>query len=159
MAKHKVNYSRMLDLVDEVFSTRSDPNQIQVTQEQQNKIFAIHQFALTERSNEEGPLIWLLIIPTLKTIMEDFLIGKITEKEILDNTPIGVAYESIYLCSVTTLMEERGKGSTKELCMKAIDEIKKDNPIESLFVWPFTKEGEALAKNIANASHLKLFTK
>lgn len=149
----------MLDLIDEVFATRNDPNQIQVTPEQLKKLNLIHQSSLTELSNENGPLIWLLIIPTLKTVMDDFLIGNISEKEILDHTPVGVAYEAIYLCSVTTLKEERGKGKTKELCLTAINEIKKDHPIETLFVWPFTKEGEALANSIANASSLKLKTK
>jgi hypothetical protein len=33
------------------------------------------------------------------------------------------------------------------------------HPIQYLFVWPFTKAGEALAKKIAHASHLKLFIK
>jgi hypothetical protein len=153
------NYQRMMHLIDEVFATRNDPDQIQVTKQQLIKLNQIHPSCLTEHANENGPLIWILIIPTTTLIMEDFINGKITEKELLDNTPLNIAYQSIYLCSATTLPEERDKGKTKQLCLNAIKEIQKTNPIENLFVWPFTKAGEALAKTIANASSLKLLIK
>ena len=80
-------------------------------------------------------------------------------KQLLENTPSGVPYNALYLCSVTTLPEASGRGSTFELCMQTIDEIIKTHPLEFLFVWPFTKAGEALANKIANASGLKLLLK
>jgi hypothetical protein len=159
MKNPKPNYSRMLNLIDEVFATRNDAQQIQVTSNQMKKLHQIHPKCLTEFANEHGPLIWVLIIPTTTLIMEDFLEGKISEKILLENTPIGVPYDAIYLCSATTLPEERAKGKTKRLCIDAIKEIQLTNPIKKLFVWPFTKEGEALAKSIANASSLNLLIK
>jgi hypothetical protein len=57
------------------------------------------------------------------------------------------------------LPEARNQGETKQLCLNAIKEILKSNPIENLFVWPFTKAGEALATTIANATSLKLLIK
>ena len=151
------NYQRMLKLIDEVFATRNDPYQIQVTEQEMIKLNHIHPSCLTELADENGPLIWILMIPTTNSIMEDFIKNKITEKELLDNTPLNIAYQSIYLCSATTLPEARNKGKTKELSINAIKEIQKTNPIENLFVWPFTKAGEALATTIANASLLKLY--
>ncbi len=153
------NYQRMIHLFDEVFATRNDPDQIQVTKQQLIKLNQIHPSCLTELANENGPLIWILIIPTTTLIMEDFINGKITEKELLDKTPLNIAYKAIYLCSATTLPEAQNQGKTKQLCLKAIKEIQKTNPVENLFVWPFTKAGEALAKTIANASSLKLLIK
>jgi hypothetical protein len=88
--------------------------------------------------------------------MDDFLNNTISEKEILSKTKPGQKYECIYLCSATTLPEYRGKGETKKLCLKSIKAISKDYPIQTLYVWPFTKLGEKLAENIANECNLKL---
>lgn len=155
----KPNYNRMMNLIDEVFSTRKDPGQIQVTSNQMKKLMQIHPDCLTEFADEQGPLIWILIIPTTTLVMEKFLKGGITEKEILDQTPIGVPYESLYLCSVTTLPELRHQGKTKQMCLNVIEKMQKNNHIKNLFVWPFTKAGEALAKSLANASSLSLLIK
>jgi hypothetical protein len=159
MSSNKPNYQRMLNLIDEVFAKRNDPDQIQVTQQEMIKLNQIHTSCLTEMANEKGPLIWVLMIPTTIAIMQDFLNDKITEKELLNNTPINTSYQAIYLCSATTLPEARNQGETKQLCLNAIKEILKSNPIENLFVWPFTKAGEALATTIANATSLKLLIK
>jgi GNAT superfamily N-acetyltransferase len=54
------------------------------------------------------------------------------------------------------LEEYRGKGIAKRLTLEAIDSIRKDYPLKTLFVWPFSKEGELLAEAIAKASSLPL---
>lgn len=149
----------MMSLIDEVFATRNDPDQIQVSSAQLKKLNKIHPSTLCEIADDNGPLIWVLLIPTTLKVMNDFIEGKITEKGILDNTSINEKYEAIYLCSATSLPEIRGKGKTKALCMSAITSIQNEHPIKHLFVWPFTKEGEALAKSIANASSLNLTVK
>ena len=40
---YKPNYNRMLSLIDEVFSTRNDAEQIQVTPHQMEKLNQIHK--------------------------------------------------------------------------------------------------------------------
>lgn len=152
----KPNFQRMLDLIDEVFATRNDPGQIQVTQKQLKKLEKIHPATLSEISNEDGPLIWILVIPVTNEVMEDFLADKITETELLERTQPGQKYDCIYLCSATTLPEMRGKGETKKLCLEAIKAIRKDHPVTSLMVWPFTSEGEKLAKAISAECKLPL---
>ena len=159
MSNNKPNNARMIALIDGFFATRNDPDQIQVTPKQLKKIEAIHESTLTELADENGPLIWILVIPTTNEIMNNFLLNKISEKGILDYTVPGEMYDAIYLCSATTLPEARGKGKTKALCLANIEKIKQQHSIENLFVWPFTREGEALAKSIANASSLKLLLK
>ncbi|MBL7931336.1 MAG: hypothetical protein JNL60_05525 [Bacteroidia bacterium] len=155
----KPNFARMMQVIDETFATRNDPGQISVSPAQQKKLAAIHPSTLSELANDDGPLIWLLLIPTTKEIADAFLSGKITEKELLDKTPIGASYDCIYLCSASTLPEARGKGQTKSLCIKAIKEIAALHPIKTLLVWPFTKEGNILAKKIANQTGLELLVK
>jgi hypothetical protein len=156
MPKPLPNFSRMLALIDEVFDTRQDPNQLQVDQKVIKQLEKIHPATLSEWADDRGPGIWVLMIPTTKDIMNDFLVGKISEKDIVAKTKPGEKYSAIYLCSVTTLPEYRGKGQSKKLCLKAIDAICKDHPIEALFVWPFTTGGEALAVSLAKTCNLPL---
>lgn len=156
MSHPKPNFQRMLTLIDEVFATRKDPGQIQVNQQQLKKLQKIHPATLSELENENGPLIWILIIPTTKSIMDDFLQHKISEKELLAKTKAGDSYDCIYLCSVTTLPEYRGKGETKKLCIKAVRSVCNTHPIKTLFVWSFTNEGEILAEKVAKDCALEL---
>jgi len=139
----------MLALIDEIFATRNDPDQLQVNEKAMKKLNKIHEATLSEYSTEDGPAVWVLLIPTTTAIMNDFLSGKISEQGILDRTPLNAPYETIYLCSATALPEFRGKGITKKLCLDAIAGIRETNKIDSLFVWSFTKEGAELARKIA----------
>lgn len=150
------NFNRMLQLIDEVFATRKDPDQIQVNPEQLKKLQAIHPATLSELADENGPVIWVLMIPTTRQVMEDFLAKRISEKDLLERTPAGGNYDCIYLCSATTLPEHRGKGKTKEVCRKAIRAIMGSHPVKTLFVWPFTGEGEMLAEKLAEECGLLL---
>lgn len=146
----------MIQLIDDVFATRNDPDQLQVDQQQLKKLQEIHPATLTELADDNGPYTWVLVIPTTKAVMHEFLSRKISEKGLLDKTKPGDSYDCIYLCSATTLPEYRGKGETKKVCLSAIQRICKDHPVTTLFVWPFTKEGELLATSIAGICHLEL---
>jgi hypothetical protein len=150
------NYQRMMKLIDEVFATRQDPDQLQVTNAQFKKLRQIHPQTLSEFSDANGPLIWVLIIPTTRQVMTDFLAARISETQLLDRTKAGEKYDCIYLCSATTLPEMRGKGKTKEMCLQAINAVRSEHPVTTLFVWPFTEGGNALARIIANESGLEL---
>ena len=159
MSAPKPNFSRMLQLIDETFATRSDPDQIQVNQDQLKKLQSIHPATLSELSDENGPLVWVLVIPTKNAIMVDFLSGNISEKQVLDTTVPGQDYECLYLCSATTLPEARRKGLTKKVCLDAIAKISEQHGLRTLFVWPFSSEGSALAASLAKQLHLNLFIK
>ena len=156
MPHSKLNFDRMMKVIDEVFATRKDPDQLQVTNQQRKKLEKIHPATLSELADDNGPLIWVLIIPTTSKVMKDFINGFISEKELLERTNPGDSYDALYLCSASTLPEERGKGKTKRLCIEAINSIKKDHSIKTLFVWPFTREGNALAESLARELGLNL---
>jgi hypothetical protein len=153
----KPNYQRMYDLIDAVFATRQDPEQLQVDAEQMKKLQALHPATLTEEASEEGPLIWVLLIPTNRALMQSFLEDALNEKQLLEQTPLNTPLDCLYLCSVTALPEVRGKGRSRALCLQAIEAIRSDHPIQHLFVWPFTKEGAALAENVAKVLGLPLY--
>lgn len=150
------HFERMLGLIEETFSYRNDPSQLQVDEEVIEKLQAIHPATLSEYNEGQGPAVWILLIPTTTAVMEDFLARRINEQEVLDRTHPGETYEAIYLCSATVLPEYRNKGLAKKMCLDAIERIRTQHPITQLFVWPFTPEGKALAEKIAAQTGLTL---
>lgn len=146
----------MMQIIDEVFDTRNDPQQIQVNEEARKKLISIHPAVFSEYNEGNGPCIWTLLIPTTEAIMNLFVTGKITEQELLEQTQPGGKYDVIYLCSVTALPEYRGKGLSLKLCSDAIRKICKDHPVKYLLVWPFTEQGNQLAEKLSKKFHLSL---
>ncbi len=140
----------MIQLAEDVFAAKNDPDQLDVDQDVIEHLKKIHPYSVSECDEGNGPVAWILLIPTTLGLMNQFLEGKISEKELFELTPLDTPYEAVYLCSAMVLEEYRRKGIAKRLTLKAIDEIKKDHPIKALFTWPFTKEGglgaDALAK-------------
>ena len=48
------NFNRMMSLIDEVFSTRNDPGQLQVDTNVMQKLEAIHPATLSEFADENN---------------------------------------------------------------------------------------------------------
>jgi predicted GNAT family acetyltransferase len=69
--------------------------------------------------------------------MNQFIEQKISEKELYELTPLNTKYEAIYLCSALLLEEFRGKGIAQELCIEAIEGIKKAHSIKSIIFLGF----------------------
>jgi hypothetical protein len=74
----------------------------------------------------------------------------------LEQTPVGGRYTSIYLCSALVLPEYRRKGFAKRMAVSAVRSIQKDHPITDLFFWAFSEEGRGLASIIATELGLPL---
>jgi ribosomal protein S18 acetylase RimI-like enzyme len=150
------NFERMIQLAEDVFDARSDANQLSVDEEVIERLERLHPSSLSEFNDGNGPVVWILVIPTTLDLMNKFITENITEQELLDLTPLDTPYEAIYLCSAMVLPEYRNKGIAKRLTLESIRDISKQHPIKTLFVWPFTKEGNSLAKDIAKLSSLPL---
>jgi len=150
------NLARMIQLAEEFFNTRDDPEQISVTEETMARLRMIHPATLTEETNERGPIAWILVIPTTTAIMQRFVAGEISERELLEITPLTGPCQALYLCSALVLPEHRGKGVALSLVCRAIEAIRRDHPIEFLFYWGFSIEGGKLAEAAARKSGLPL---
>lgn len=153
----KDNFQRLVQLADEVFSYKDDPEQLSVNPEVLDKLHQLHPLTLSDYSDENGPAVWLLVIPTTIALMHRFLKKEISEKELFDLTPLNIPYEALYLCSALVLEEYRRKGITLNLLLKAIEAIKQDHPLKYLFVWPFTNEGDKLAEKVAQLTQMPLY--
>ena len=150
------NFERMIQLAEEVFDSKSDPDQLEVNEEVLNHLCKIHPASVQEFDDGNGPVVWVLLFPTTNELMEDFLKNKISEKKLFELTALNVQYDAIYLCSAMVLEEYRRKGIAQQLTKEAIEEIRKSHLITSLFVWPFTNEGSALAEKISTSVGLQL---
>ena len=151
------NFERMLLLVGEFFDTKNDPDQLDVTEEDRQLLLALHPATMSEYVDGDGPVVWIMGIPTTTAIMNRFLEGAISEKQLLYATPVGASYNDIYLCSAAVLPEYRRKGLALKTAMEAIDKMRKDHPVKALFTWSFSEEGKELAKVISQKCNLPLF--
>lgn len=151
------NFNRLVRLADEIFSVKSDPSQLNVDQQVIEKLYKIHPNTVSEHIEGDGPVSWFLVIPTTELLMNRFINGGISEKELYDLTPLNTDYEALYLCSAIVLEEYRRQGIIRRLAKDAINKIRHDHPIKSFFVWPFTDEGDQAAEAIAAEFGLPLY--
>jgi len=153
------NYEQLLKLADEVFAVKSDPSQLDINPKVRQKLLQIHPATMSEYIDGDGPVAWLLVIPTTFELMSRFLTKEISEKELFELTPLNAQYDAIYLCSALVLEEYRRKGIVRNLACSAIENIRKTHPLKAAFVWAFSPEGDQTAKNIAQFVGLPLYKK
>ena len=82
------NYERMIKLADEVFASKEDPEQLDVNEDIIDELLHIHPATVSEYDNGEGPIAWVLLIPTTLTLMNRFIHGQISEKQLFELTKI-----------------------------------------------------------------------
>jgi ribosomal protein S18 acetylase RimI-like enzyme len=150
------NLEKMIRLADAFFEAKRDPDQISVNEKEREKLSRIHPATLTQETDENGPIAWILVIPTTGRVMEQFVCRRISERELLEQTPVGEKYDALYLCSALVLPEYRGKGIARRLTADAVRSIQRDHPIRELFYWSFSPEGTRLAKSVAGTLLLPL---
>ncbi len=150
------NLDRMIALADEVFSAHNDPAQLEVDEEVMERLERIHPATLSEHVVGNGPVVWILLIPTTIELMNKFVSEEISETELLDQTPLDIKYEALYLCSALVLPEYRRQGLATQIGTAAIESIRRDHPIKYLFTWNFSKEGADLSELASETLHLPL---
>jgi hypothetical protein len=151
------NLDRLIALADKVFDMKHDPEQLNVDQKVLKRLKKIHPFTVSEKVDDNGPVAWVLMIPTTLALMYQFIEGKLSEKEMFKLTPLNFPYDALYLCSALVLDEYRRRGITLHLALAAIENIRKDHDLKALFVWPFTSEGEKTSEKIAQLAKLPLY--
>lgn len=145
---------RMIELAETFFKTKNDPAQLSITPEVMERLRRLHPRSMTEMADEQGPYVWIIVIPTTDGVMEDFIAGRIDERELLERTPPDISYEALYLCSALVLPEFRGRGLARRAVGEAIAQIRTTHPLRTLFYWAFSTEGERLAAAVARETGL-----
>jgi GNAT superfamily N-acetyltransferase len=147
----------MIQLAEDVFAVKTDPDQLDVDHAVMEKLQKLHPATLSEYDDGNGPVAWILLIPTTLELMNRFLEHEISEKELFELTQPDTVYDALYLCSALVLEEYRRKGIAKQLTINAIECIHKDHPLKALFVWAFSREGDLSADAIARLTSLPLY--
>ncbi len=155
MAMQK-NLERMIRLADEFFDYKDDPEQIAVDEEVMKKLQRLDPSSLSEEANDDGPIAWVLVIPTTEEVMREFLGGRISERKLLEMTGPGGTFDALYLCSALVLPEFRKQGLAKKLTVRAAKEIMTRQRIRWLYYWAFSEEGKKLAESVAMEAGLPL---
>ena len=153
------NLQRMIALVGEVFDVKNDPDQLDVTPEIIQQLQLLHPATLTQIDKDGGPILWVLVIPTTKIVMDRFLAKEISESQLFTQTKPTDSFEAIYLCSATLLPEYRNQGIAKTATVGAINKIVEVHNIKALYYWEFTNEGGRLANAIAMETGLPLYVR
>jgi hypothetical protein len=155
-SSHPTNFERMIQLAGEIFDAHNDPDQLNVDEEIMEQLERIHPATISQYIEGDGPVCWVLLIPTTSAIMNQFIKGEISEDELLNSTPLNEKYDALYLCSCLAFPEFRRKGIAKQVACEAIKSIRADHPIKTLFVWNFSEEGASFAETIAKHEGLPL---
>lgn len=133
-------------LAEAVFGTTTDPDQIPPTPEYRAKVDRLHPESTAYRVDDSGNVIsFVFVVPTTKEIMERFLKGEITERAILDLTQPQATYSALYLCAVYVNPQHRRQGLATAMFREVLGKLPLSNDV-TLFFWPFTEEGEQLAR-------------
>jgi len=66
-------------MADEVFASRTDPDQLNVDEEVITRLQQIHPATVSEFDDGNGPAAWILGFPTTQDLMNRFLDDKISE--------------------------------------------------------------------------------
>jgi GNAT superfamily N-acetyltransferase len=151
------NFERLVQLADEVFAVKSDPSQLDVNAEVLDRLHQIHPATVSAFDPGNGPVAWVLLIPTTIGLMNRFLDNQVSEKELFELTPLNTAYEAVYLCSALVLEEYRREGIAKQLASTAIECMRASHPLKAAFVWAFSPEGDRAAETIARLAELPLY--
>jgi ribosomal protein S18 acetylase RimI-like enzyme len=151
------NFNRMVRLAEEFFAVKNDPDQLDVDEEVLSRLTALHPATVSEEVEGDGPVVWVLLIPSTLESMHRFLRKEITEKDLLDAAHPGDGFDALYLCSALVLPEFRNRGRAERITLQAIAQLQKDFPLKALFVWPFSKEGDRLSQRIAQRLALPLY--
>jgi ribosomal protein S18 acetylase RimI-like enzyme len=151
------NLQKMIRLAEEFFDMRNDPAQLSVNEEVMTQLKAIHPATLSEEANDDGPVAWILVIPTTVDLMERFVREEVSEADLYRETHPGQKFGAVYLCSALVLPEFRRKGLARKMTLAAIRNLQEDFPIRALYTWAFSDEGEKLGEIVAKESGLPLY--
>ena len=133
---------------EKVFGTDQDPDQMPINEATYEKLVALHPATTLYRTNERGePIAWVVVFPTTKELMEQFLTSQINERQLFDLTVPGSKFDSLYLCAAITLPEYQRSGLAIGLLKEAIDAISQGHELQ-LFGWAYAKEGRYLGEKL-----------
>lgn len=151
MIEFKINEdaSGYFDQVDrsarDFFDLDNDPTQINA--DMKTYEYSVKIGGITVSGIEDGKLLgWCFAFPTNKTLMNQFLLGVITENQLFWRTEKDEDYDAIYLCAAYVYEEYRRKGLGHMLVKECLEPLLKDGVC--IFYEPYSEEGRRLSESV-----------
>jgi GNAT superfamily N-acetyltransferase len=142
-------YKKEMKLAESLFGTETDPDQIPVTEESLKKLLALGPDTMLHELNEKGePVSWLVAVPTINLLADQFLKGEITEKELFDRTEPSSHYDALYLSSFITVPEERRKGLARKLFLRAVQIFREKYGVKRFLAWIYSEDGKRMYEKL-----------
>ena len=69
------NFERMIQLAEDTFAAKNDPEQLDVNQDIIVRLQRIYPAKVSEYDDGNGPVAWVLLIPTTLDLMNQFLVA------------------------------------------------------------------------------------
>jgi GNAT superfamily N-acetyltransferase len=146
---NKDSFEKIKKISEEFFGTKSDPEQIEINQENADELYKLHSGTIIYKFNEKDePIAWVTTIPTSIHVMNDFLDKKISERELMGLALKEKSFEALYLCGVFVLPEYRNMGYGKSMLLQGIEKVSQDKDIP-LYCWNYSEEGRMLIKSLS----------
>ena len=149
---------KILKISDAFFDSIDDPEQLPATKESREKLRQLHVNSRWCRLRHGEPISWIVVLPTTKILMRQFLDGIITERQLLNLSEPQEVYDALYLAVAFTIPEHRGHGYSKDMFRRAIEGIPHTEDV-ALFCWPVSDEGSGLAESLAKELEKEIFIK
>jgi len=150
---------KMDKITEQIFGTEKDPDQIPINRESGEKLEKLTPHWIKYALDDKGePIAWSIVVPTSLEMMNKFLRGGITEKELLDLTKPQDMYEALYLCAIVTVPEHQRKGYALKLTIESINSIPHVENVK-LFVWPYSTEGAKFIEKLSKSLKINILLK
>lgn len=147
-------------MAENYFKMREDPTQIKAAKETKEWIYTKFPESLNIIKNKDRIIGFTWVLPCSKELMNQFLEKKLNEFELFERIKQRTRkekIESIYLCSSIIEKDFQNRGLATKGFVKSIKLITKNKHSNiTLFYWPFSKEGKALAEKVAKLTNFEL---
>ena len=145
------------DIAEQFYGTETHPDHIPINADSAAKLDSISTIWFNCALDEKGePISWVVLIPTSHDLMQAFVSGTITERQLFDATATETPQEALYLCSALTIPAYRRKGLAMKLMLEAVETFEATGPKE-LFAWPYSPEGEQMIKTMSERLKRKIY--
>jgi hypothetical protein len=140
----------ILSMGAQVFESFGDvDDQIPASVEAYEKHISLHPKSFICKLDDSGELIgWAVAVPTSKLLAQKFLDGRITEKELFDETEPSDQYEALYLCFAFVIHKERKKHHARDMFLEILQSVPLSDDA-TIFTWPVSEDGEKFTKKFA----------
>jgi hypothetical protein len=143
------NIKKMCVIAEEIFGAEEDNTQTKPTVENTLSLIAIEKNNLVCIKDGEEIVAWTVVLPTSKENMDNFLAGKITEKELSIESKKNPLFEALYLMAAITLPTYQRKGLAFDLIKYQIEYFKDKYNIQNFYSLPFSENGMSLMEKIS----------